>query len=84
VIGNREYKGSISVRDGEPAVVAGEVSHSETRNLTGVPGISQIPGLNQVAGVNDKQLEDDELLVVITPHIIRRNLGENTVVYLPR
>jgi len=84
VIGNREYKGSISLRDGEPAVVAGQVSRSETRNLTGVPGLSQIPGLKQVAGVNDKELEDDELLVVITPHITRRNLGENTVVYLPR
>jgi type II secretory pathway component GspD/PulD (secretin) len=84
VIGNREYKGSISLRDGEPAVVAGEVSNSETRNLSGVPGLSQIPGFKQVAGVNDKQLEDDELLVVITPRIVRRNLGENTVVYLPR
>ena len=84
VIGNKEYKGSISLRDGEPAVVAGEVDQSDMRNLTGVPGISQIPGLKQLTGVNDKQLEYDELLVVITPHIARRNQGENTVVYLPR
>ena len=30
VIGNREYKGTITLLDGEPAVVAGQVTHSET------------------------------------------------------
>src|SRR5439155_3745749 len=29
VISNREYKGSINLRDGEPAVVAGQVSRTE-------------------------------------------------------
>ncbi len=84
VIGNREYKGSINLSDGEPAVVAGEVSHSETRDLSGLPVISQIPGLKNVTGVNQKQIDDDELLVVITPRITRRKMGENSEIYLPR
>lgn len=84
IIGNREYKGSINLQDGEPAVVAGQVSRSETRDLTGVPGVSQIPGLKKLAGVNQKQVEDDELLVVITPHITRRSIGQSTEVYLPK
>jgi general secretion pathway protein D len=84
IIGNREYKGSISLQNGEPAVVAGQISRSETRDLSGIPGLSQIPGLNNITGTNDKQLEDDELLVVITPHITRRGMGQNTEVYLSK
>lgn len=84
VIGNREYQGSILLNDGEPAVVAGEIDHSETRDLAGIPGISQIPGLNKLAGTSDKEIEDDELLVVITPHVTRHNARQSTEVYLPR
>jgi type II secretory pathway component GspD/PulD (secretin) len=84
VIGNREYKGSIRLEDGEPAVIAGQISRSETRDLSGIPGLSQIPGLSKLTSTNTKQTEDDELLVVITPHITRRAVGRNTEVYLPR
>ncbi len=84
VIGNREYKGSINLQNGEPAVVAGQISRSETRDLSGIPGLSEIPGLNKIAGTNSKQTEYDELLVVITPHITRRGMGQATEVYLPK
>lgn len=84
VIGNREYKGSISLENGEPAVVAGQISRSETRDLSGIPGLSQIPLLNKIAGTNTKETEYDELLVVITPHITRRGVGQNTEVYLAK
>jgi type II secretory pathway component GspD/PulD (secretin) len=84
VIGNREYKGSISLRDGEPAVVAGEVTHSEMRALSGIPGLGDVPGLNKITTTNTKQTEDDELLVVITPHITSRAMGQSSEVYLPK
>jgi general secretion pathway protein D len=84
VIGNREFKGSITLRDGEPAVVAGQMTHSETKSLSGIPGLGQVPGLNRVAAENSKQYEDDELLVVITPHITSRSTGQASEVYLPK
>ena len=84
VIGNREYKGSITLLDGEPAVVAGQVTHSETKALSGIPGLGQVPGLNKITATNSKQYEDDELLVVITPHIISRSTGQASEVYLPK
>jgi len=83
IIGNREYKGSISLLDGEPAVVAGEVTHSETLALSGIPGLGQLPGLNKLT-TNSKQTEDDELLVVITPHVVSRGTGQATEVYLAK
>ncbi len=84
VIGNREYKGTITLLDGEPAVVAGQVTRSETRSLSGIPGLGQVQGLNKITATNSKQYEYDELLVVITPHITSRSLGQASEIYLPK
>ena len=71
VISNREYKGGIALKEGEPAVVAGMVTKTEQKSLSGLPGFSKIPGLRSLAAENSKQEEDDELLIVITPHVVR-------------
>jgi len=70
VISNREYKGSINLKDGEPAVVAGEVSQTDTLSMSGIPGLGFVPGLNQAMVSNSKQSESDELMIVITPHVL--------------
>lgn len=70
VISNREYKGSINLKDGEPAVVAGEISRSDTRSMSGIPGLGFLPLLNQAMVNNTKQEEDDELMIIITPHVL--------------
>ena len=69
VISNKEYDGSISVKDGEPATVAGQVSLSDTLSMTGIPGLGFFPGLNQIMTNNTKQSEADELMIVIIPHV---------------
>ena len=84
VITNREYKGSIGLLDGEPAVIAGSVTHSEQRSLSGIPGLGQVPALNRVTATNSKQEMDDELLVVITPHIVSTPETNSAVVWLGR
>ncbi len=70
IISNREYEGSISLRNGEPAVVAGALTQSDQRTLGGIPGLGSIPLLNKALVNNNKQEEDDELLLVITPEIV--------------
>jgi Flp pilus assembly secretin CpaC len=70
VIANQEYKGSIRLRDGEPAVVAGQVSTSDQRSMSGIPGLGAIPLLNQAMVNNSVTREEDELLIVITPHVL--------------
>ena len=77
VISNREYKGSLSVSDGEPTVVAGELTVTESHALTGIPGFGQIPGLNKITSSNARQTEDDELLIILTPHVLS-NRGRET------
>jgi general secretion pathway protein D len=82
VISNREYKGSINLMDGEPAVVAGTVSHNEQRNLNGIPGLGAVPGVNQIMTSNSKQIDEDELLIVITPRVVNRAENQNAEVWV--
>jgi hypothetical protein len=70
VISNREYKGSITLKDGEPAVVAGEISQTDTLSMSGIPGLGFLPGLNQAMVNNTKKTNTDELMIVITPHVL--------------
>ncbi len=78
VISNREYNGGISLKEGEPAVVAGMVTHSEQNALNGLPGITRLPGMKWLTAENSKQEEDDELLIVITPYVVRGVEGRDS------
>ena len=77
IISNREYKGSINLKDGEPAVVAGEVSRTDTLSMSGIPGLGFLPVLNQAMVNNTKQSDSDELMIVITPHVLA-NINRTT------
>jgi general secretion pathway protein D len=75
VLNNRQYKGTITVKEGEPAVVTGAISHTEQRSLSGIPGFGQVPLLNKVTASNSQEDREDELLLVITPHIVNGQPG---------
>jgi type II secretory pathway component GspD/PulD (secretin) len=70
VISNREFNGDINLKDGEPAVVAGEISRTDMFSMGGIPGLGMIPGLNRITTTNNKQEDDDEMMIIITPHIV--------------
>ena len=70
IISNREYKGSINLKDGEPAVVAGEVSRTDTLSMSGIPGLGALPLLNQAMVTNTKESDTDELMIILTPHVV--------------
>jgi general secretion pathway protein D len=70
VISNREYKGSINLKDGEPAVVAGEISKTDTRSMSGIPGLGAVPILNQAMVSNTKEEDTDELMIILIPHVV--------------
>ncbi|MGH9563410.1 MAG: cohesin domain-containing protein, partial [Terracidiphilus sp.] len=47
------------------------IERDTTKNLNGVPGISQIPFLQYLSSDISKEVVDQELLIVLTPHVIR-------------
>jgi len=70
IMANREYQASINLKDGEPAFVAGAISETDSLAMSGIPGFGLLPGLNQVMVNNTKEQDSDELMIVITPHIL--------------
>jgi tetratricopeptide (TPR) repeat protein len=83
VIDNREYSGNISVKDGESSVITGLISIDDTRGINGYPFLGRIPGLTYASSLHNKNVEDDELLVVITPHILHLPERNSFAVQLP-
>ena len=71
----RQYKGSVTVREGEWAVLAGLDSNSENITRNGLAGLSQIPGLNQFLGENTRNTQTSNTLIVIKPTVTRLPLS---------
>ncbi|MGA2352054.1 MAG: hypothetical protein ABSF70_16585 [Terracidiphilus sp.] len=70
ILDNRAYSGVATMKPGETVEVVSELDKSESRAISGVPGISEIPGLNNLTGM-DTQKNYSTLLIVITPHVVR-------------
>jgi Flp pilus assembly secretin CpaC len=70
ILDNRAYSGVVMLKEGEEVVVAGELDKSESRAISGTPGLSEIPGLNNLTS-NDAQKNYATLLILITPHVVR-------------
>ena len=83
IVLNREYTGSITLKNEESGVVAGLLSKADALSLSGYPFLSRVPGLTYAASVHTKNVNDDELLVVMTPHIMRMANTEGFAVQLP-
>jgi general secretion pathway protein D len=75
-------KGAISTEDGEPVVIAGLISKSEIASLNGLPLVSMLPVLGQAFSEQTKQNTYDELLVVMTPHVVMGRNRPNTGSYI--
>jgi Flp pilus assembly secretin CpaC len=70
VLSNRAWSGVVTIKPGEAVEVISELDKTESRAISGVPGISEIPGMNNLTG-KDTQKNYATLLIIITPHVIR-------------
>jgi hypothetical protein len=70
ILNSRAYSGVVTIKEGSAVVVASEMDKSESRDISGTPGLSEIPGMNNVT---DKNIQKNyaTLLVIITPHVVR-------------
>ncbi len=83
IINNRQYTGQISANNGESIVIAGLLTRTEQKNLTGIPLLARIPGLGKLFSTESTSTEDTELLIVVTPHILRSRENLPSEIVLP-
>ena len=74
----REFKGSVMLREGELAVIAGLDSDTESVTRNGLIGLSQIPGLDQVLSENTRDKQTSQTLILVKPVITRLPMS-NTI-----
>jgi general secretion pathway protein D len=67
----RQITSKVAVRSGEALVLGGLIRDNNTTGSNGVPGLSDIPVLGALFGTKTSSGQRTELLVIITPRVVR-------------
>jgi general secretion pathway protein D len=70
-IGTRNANTMLRLKDGETQILAGLIQESDTRTANLIPGLGDIPILSHLFGNHHTDHEKDEVVLSITPRIIR-------------
>lgn len=70
-IASREIETVIRLRDGETNLLAGLFAELRRESSAGVLGLQDVPLLNKVFGNHQKAGQQTEIVLTVTPHIIR-------------
>ena len=69
----RRTETEVELRDGQTFAIAGLIDNSVTQTMNKVPGIGDVPVLGLLFKSRAYQKNATELVVMITPHIVRRD-----------
>lgn len=70
-LATRSVKSEMLLKDGQSFVIAGLVNDQTVEQFSKIPGLGDLPILGQFFKSRSVQKSKDELLVMVTPHIIR-------------
>jgi general secretion pathway protein D len=70
-VGTRTASTNLRLKDGETQVLAGLINDEDRRNANRVPGLSELPGMGRVFSTNDDTVNKTEIVLLITPRIVR-------------
>jgi general secretion pathway protein D len=71
VISQRKIEHDVRLKEGEVSILGGLIERTETLNQNGIPGLVSVPLAKYLFSDNSKEIQDQEVLIVLTPHIIR-------------
>ncbi|MDE1161525.1 MAG: cohesin domain-containing protein [Acidobacteriaceae bacterium] len=80
IIAQRVSEQVIQLKDGEPSLLAGLFQQQDTNSISGTPGLGELPILKYFFSSNDKVRQEDEIVFLLIPHIVRESVltYENT------
>ena len=79
VIANREAETEVMVRDGATVIIGGLMKDDFTETVTKVPLLGDVPLVGKFFQSSSKTKEKTELMVFLTPHVIRTPEDLNNV-----
>ena len=82
IINNRSFTTSVQIPDGGSALIASSISETESRALSGIPGLSELPGFAWTASPKTQRMIG-KLLIVISPEIVSATPNRSFTRMLP-
>ena len=70
-IRRRSIKTTVAIQSGETVALGGLIRDKKTRSKSGIPFLSRIPILGALFGATSEDEERTELLVLITPRVVK-------------
>lgn len=67
----RKVEHDIRLKEGEVSLLGGLIQAQENRTATGLPFLSDIPLLRYLFSSQTREVIDNEVLIMLTPHVIR-------------
>jgi type II secretory pathway component GspD/PulD (secretin) len=69
--GSRKVTTKLRLREGESNLLAGLLRERDRKDLRGFPGLLRLPVFKQFLSDNDQQIEQTDIVMLLTPHIVR-------------
>jgi len=71
IISQRVIEHDIRLKEGEVNILGGLIQRTDSKSLNGWPGLAKMPLLHYLFADNSTELQEDEVLIVMTPRIVR-------------
>ena len=72
-VDQRKIKTEVAIQSGQTILLGGLIKQTDTKGNSGVPGLSRIPVIGGLFGSRSNQTNRQELLVMLTPTVIRNS-----------
>ncbi|GGG94320.1 cohesin domain-containing protein [Silvibacterium dinghuense] len=74
IITQRTAEQTVRLKEGEANILGGILQKQTSTSLSGYPGLAQLPILKYIFGSNDKTIQDDEIVFLLIPHVVRATM----------
>ena len=71
VIGQRKIEHEIRLKEGEVNLLGGILEDTQTKALSGIPGLAQVPILKYLFSQTSTEHKENEIVFALIPHIVR-------------
>ena len=72
VLTSSVFTSDITVEEGKTVVMLSNMSRSQAASISGLPGLGELPGFQETLSDTSKEGDSSELILLITPHVVRR------------
>jgi type II secretory pathway component GspD/PulD (secretin) len=82
ILDSTQFTSDITVHDGSTATLVSNLTRNQAAAVTGIPGLSDLPGFQSSPDLL-RTTAESQLVMVLTPHIVRRRVDESRGPLIP-